>query len=91
VNKRDIVREISLQSKLPLGEVKEVLNSFLKCLEKALSKGERVEIRGLGVFYIKERGASRRINPKTGKENLVQEGKRVAFKISRKFKGIVKE
>ncbi|SRR5579875_116775 len=43
-----------------------VVDTIFETLSKALAAGRRVEIRGFGVFGVKERGPRQGRNPKTG-------------------------
>jgi len=47
-------------------DVERIINSILKEVIKALSEGDRVELRGFGAFSVKERDARLGRNPKTG-------------------------
>jgi integration host factor subunit beta len=49
-------------------DVERIINSILNEVIKALSDGDRVELRGFGAFSVKERDARVGRNPKTGKE-----------------------
>jgi integration host factor subunit beta len=47
-------------------DMERIINSILKEVIKALSEGDRVELRGFGAFSVKERDARLGRNPKTG-------------------------
>lgn len=62
--------------------VKEVFN----CMTEALAKGDRIEIRGFGSFFLKERRSREGRNPKSGNKVHV-EAKRVPFfKVGKELK-----
>ena len=48
-----------------------VVDAVLDEITKALSRGERVELRGFGAFAVKHRGSRIGRNPKTGAEVAV--------------------
>jgi len=50
----------------------------LACMIEALNRGEKVELRGFGSFRLRERGAHRGRNPKTGESVLIP-AKRVPY------------
>ncbi len=52
-------------------EAEAVVNIIFGSIAEALARGERVELRGLGVFTTRERRPRRARNPKTGEEVLV--------------------
>ncbi len=55
-----------------------VVNTVFDSMRDALARGERIEIRGLGSFQVRERTARRGRNPKTG-EGVAIDDKRVPF------------
>lgn len=59
-------------------DVERIINTVLNEVIKALSEGDRVELRGFGAFSVKERDARVGRNPRTGSSVSV-EAKRVPF------------
>ena len=57
-----------------------IVRAILDRITDALAVGDRVEIRGFGVFSITELGARQGRNPKTGESVAVAEKKTVHFK-----------
>jgi DNA-binding protein HU-beta len=49
-------------------------------MKKALSSGERIELRGFGVFNVRPRKTGIGRNPRTGAEVSIAPGKAVRFK-----------
>ncbi len=70
-------------------EIAKVLNGTFDAMIDALSKGERIEIRGLGSFRVKERKAEKARNPKTGEIITLKNKKVVQFKMGKKLKRIL--
>ena len=52
-------------------------------IKRALKRGERVELRGYGVFYTKVQKARISRNPKTGEKVNTLEKKTIHFKMSK--------
>lgn len=50
---QDIVREVSKATKLALPDAQVVVRKLLSTLEQGLLSGQRIEIRGFGVFQTK--------------------------------------
>jgi nucleoid DNA-binding protein len=50
---QDIVREVSKATKLALPDAKVVVRRILSSLEQGILSGQRIEIRGFGVFQTK--------------------------------------
>ncbi len=57
-----------------------IINTIFDNMKEALNKGEKIEIRGFGIFRIKERKAKIARNPKTGQKVSVSERKTIHFK-----------
>jgi integration host factor subunit beta len=66
LNKLELIHELQSQTKLTQKEAAEVVNLFFETIADALENGDRVEIRGLCSFYVKEYGSYTGRNPKTG-------------------------
>jgi integration host factor subunit beta len=54
-------------------DVDNVVNAILDTIVDALSRGDRVELRGFGAFSVKKRPARRGRNPRTGEAVDVDE------------------
>ena len=57
---------VELEGQITRREAEVVVNNILAAIGDALGRGERVELRGFGSFYTKERDARVGRNPKTG-------------------------
>jgi integration host factor subunit beta len=66
LNKIDLIHELQTQANLTKIEATEVVNTFFETITDALANGDRVEIRGLCSFYVKEYKSYTGRNPKTG-------------------------
>jgi integration host factor subunit beta len=79
LNKSDLILKI-LESEPNLfkKDASKIVNVFFDTMSEAISKGERVELRGFGVFDVKERPARIARNPKNG-EAVAVPAKKVPF------------
>jgi len=79
LNKSDLILKI-LESEPNLfkKDASKIVNIFFDTISEAISKGERVELRGFGVFDVKERQARIARNPKNG-EAVAVPAKKVPF------------
>jgi len=57
---------VEFEGQITRREAEVVVNNILTAIGDALGRGERVELRGFGSFYTKERDARVGRNPKTG-------------------------
>lgn len=88
MRREDIVDEIYQQTGLPKKDIQLVVKLFLKSLKKAFLRGERIELRGFGVFEVKHRKSRIGRNPKTKEVIEIPERNVVAFKPSKLIKEI---
>ncbi len=68
-----IVRIAELYPHLRLGDAERAVNAIFEELTAALSRGQRVEVRGFGAFTVKKREARIGRNPTTGEAVSVGE------------------
>lgn len=61
------------QGNLPFKDVEYAAHCILDHMAEALANGERIEIRGFGVFSLHKRRATLGRNPKTGESVFVPE------------------
>ena len=59
------------------------MNIILSEIKKALKRGDRVELRGFGIFSTKTQKARISRNPKTGEKVNTPEKKTIHFKMSK--------
>ena len=86
MTKADIVNEISSKTGLTKIETEVVINSLVSTVSKSLMRGERVDIRGFGSFYIKKREAREARNPATNQTIKLSERFIPYFKVSKLLK-----
>jgi integration host factor subunit beta len=86
MNKLDLIEILRDKAGLTKIEAKKVVNLFFDEMAKALTKGDRVEIRGLCSFYVKKYEAYAGRNPKTGEMAQVKAKKLPFFKVGKELK-----
>jgi len=69
-------------------DLEDVVLIIIKSLTNSLKNNERIEIRGLGSFEIREQKLKEFINPKTQKISVSKKNKKVYFKASSDFKNL---
>lgn len=78
--KADLVRKVMDAIELPQARANEAVNTVFDAMRDALTQGERIELRGFGVFIVKNRKRGIGRNPKTGVEVAIPPGKTIRFK-----------
>ena len=87
MNKSDLILKI-LESEPNLfkKDASKIVNVFFDTISEAISRGERVELRGFGVFDVKVREARIARNPKNGEAVAVPAKKVPYFKMGKDMK-----
>lgn len=86
VSKSDILKEISRSyPNLLKKDLLKFIDVFLDEIRTALKKGERVELRGWGVFFAKKQISRNSRNPKTGQIIFIPEKKSINYKMSKEL------
>ena len=78
--KLDIVNRVSEKTGLNKAKADLAVESLLKAMKEALLRSERIELRGFGVFVVKNRKTGPGRNPRTGEVVAIKPGKTVRFK-----------
>ena len=86
MNKLEIIESVVAESNLTKNEATKIVNIFFGKISEALADGERVEIRGLCSFYVKNYKAYTGRNPKTGKTAPIPPKKLPFFKCGKELK-----
>jgi nucleoid DNA-binding protein len=81
----ELARGIADGIGVPIRQGEEILELNLHSIAVALSRGERVELRGFGVFYVHTRNARHGRNPMTGESVRVPAKKVAKFKVSKEI------
>lgn len=89
MNKLELIHELQIKTKLNKKEAAEVVNLFFETIADSLANGDRVEIRGLCSFYVKEYGSYIGRNPKTGEQGEIPAKKLPFFKCGKELKDMV--
>jgi DNA-binding protein HU-beta len=78
--KQDIVHQVIERTGLPRTKAEAAVDTVFEGLKQALAAGERIELRGFGVFSVRARKTGIGRNPRTGTEVSIAPGKAVRFK-----------
>lgn len=78
--KADIVNRVARASNVSRVKAAVAVDTVLRAMKNALRDGKRIELRGFGVFQVRDRKKGVGRNPKTGVEVAIAPGKTVRFK-----------
>ena len=65
------------------------MDTVIEGLRNALARGQRIELRGFGVFQVKQRKKGIGRNPKTGVEVKIPPGNTIRFKPGKELKELI--
>ena len=86
--KLDIVNQVADKTGVPKIKAEVAVESLFDAMKKALQRGERIELRGFGVFQVKPRKRGIGRNPRTGKEVRIPPGRTIRFKPGKHLQNI---
>ena len=86
MNKLELIQALKEAANLSKSEATAIVDIFFNEMINALSNGDRVEIRGLCSFFVKEYGAYIGRNPKTGERVEIAPKKLPFFKPGKELK-----
>lgn len=78
--KQDIINMVAEKTGLTKIKAEMAVGSLFDAMKEALRRGQRIELRGFGVFYVRPRKRGVGRNPKTGEVVPIPEGKTIRFK-----------
>ena len=86
-----LIDVIQRESELDRPEAKQSVELIFSSIKSALEKGENVQIRNFGTFYLQHREARKGINPKTKEGIKIPARRYPKFRASENLKKLVRE
>ena len=86
--KLDIINEVVNKTGITKTKAELAVETVFESMRKSLSKGDRIELRGFGVFNVRPRKTGIGRNPRTGAEVSIPPGKAVRFKPGKELQSI---
>ena len=86
--KADIVNRVADLSDVSRVKAAVAVDTIIDAMKDALRDGKRIELRGFGVFQVRNRKRGVGRNPKTGVEVAISPGKTVRFKPGKELKAL---
>ena len=88
--KQDLIQRVVDRTGLPRTKAEQAVEVVFRTMKRALVAGDRIELRGFGVFTIKPRKTGIGRNPRTGTEVDITPGRAVRFKPGRELQALDK-
>jgi DNA-binding protein HU-beta len=86
--KVDIVNEVSKIADITKVKAEVAVDAVFDAMRLSMQRGDRIELRGFGVFQVKPRKRGIGRNPRTGKEVRIPPGRTIRFKPGKELQNI---
>jgi DNA-binding protein HU-beta len=86
--KLDIINEVVNRTGITKTKAEMAVETVFDTMKKALSEGDRIELRGFGIFNVRPRKTGIGRNPRTGAEVAIPPGKAVRFKPGKELQAL---
>ncbi|MCK5508609.1 MAG: integration host factor subunit beta [Desulfobacterales bacterium] len=86
MNKLELISVLKTEANISKLEAAKVVQIFFDSMSEALAKGERVEIRGLCSFFVKNYKSYTGRNPKSGEKVIIKPKRLPFFKSGKELK-----
>ncbi|MDR2915084.1 MAG: HU family DNA-binding protein [Tannerella sp.] len=90
MNKTDFIGAVAKKAELSKVDAKKAVEAFIKTVEDAVKKGDKVALLGFGSFTVVKKAARKGVNPKTKKPINIPARKVVKFKPGAALAKVVK-
>ena len=87
--KADIINQVSKAADITRVKAVIAVEAVLNAMKESMRRGERIELRGFGVFQVKPRKKGIGRNPRTGREVRIPPGRTIRFKPGKNFKNLL--
>lgn len=89
MNKSELIEKIASEADLSKAEAERALNATTDTIQKALKKGDTVQLIGFGSFSVVKRSARQGRNPQTGESIKIKASKGPKFTPGKAFKDAI--
>jgi len=87
--KADIINQVSKAAEITRVKAVIAVEAVLDAMKESMKRGDRIELRGFGVFQVKPRKKGIGRNPRTGREVRIPPGRTIRFKPGKNFKNLI--
>src|SRR4051794_23391813 len=91
MTKAELVEDVARAAELTKKDAERLVEIVFESIIETLNQGEKIELRGFGSFRVRERGARRGRNPKTGDPVNIPAKRVPYFKPGKELKELINE
>jgi integration host factor subunit beta len=85
-NKADLIAAVADKARIQPGRAEDLVNTVFACMTEALARWEGVEIRSFGSFTVRQYGAYKGRNPRSGAPVQVESKRSPFFKVGKELR-----
>ena len=86
--KADLVGAVISKTGMSKNRAELAVNAVIDNMKHALTRGERIELRGFGIFTVRPRKTGIGRNPKTGAAVAIRAGRSIRFKSGKELRNL---
>ncbi|HXD29817.1 MAG TPA: HU family DNA-binding protein [Pyrinomonadaceae bacterium] len=91
MTKAELVEDVARAAELTKKDAERLVEIVFESIIESLNHGEKIELRGFGSFRVRERGARRGRNPKTGDPVSIPAKRVPYFKPGKELKELIND
>src|ERR1041384_1360374 len=91
MTKAELVEDVAQAAELTKKDAERLVEIVFESIIETLNQGEKIELRGFGSFRVRERGARRGRNPKTGDPVSIPAKRVPYFKPGKELKELIND
>ena len=91
MTKAELVEDVAREAELTKKDAERLVEIVFESIIETLNQGEKIELRGFGSFRVRERGARRGRNPKTGDPVSIPAKRVPYFKPGKELKELIND
>jgi integration host factor subunit beta len=91
MTKAELVEDVARAAELTKKDAERLVEIVFESIIETLNQGEKIELRGFGSFRVRERGARRGRNPKTGDPVSIPAKRVPYFKPGKELKELIND
>ncbi len=91
MTKAELVEDVAEAAELTKKDAERLVEIVFESIIETLNQGEKIELRGFGSFRVRERGARRGRNPKTGDPVSIPAKRVPYFKPGKELKELIND
>ena len=89
ITKKDLVIRVAELAQIKQNDARDIFQQFIDEITNELMRGNRIELRGFGVFEVKERKGRTARNPKTGEQVAVPAKRIITIKAGKRMRDLI--